>query len=800
MESNNLTTTEPHFIESFPFEVFAPTLAKCYLIIIAGYLVARFQILSVADQRGATAFVSYVGMPGIICVTLADADFSDFSWELMLALFFGKLFVFCLVVIMTVGITGNLGIAGVLAVFLAHCNDLPVGNPLMSALYQESRPHMIKYLFFMPILTVLIFVPLGHLLIELHKRRRTQEEEKTSSCDVWMNGFEAAFRSMLKYSVPITIATLSGIILNFIFHSHMHAALHKPLEAVANTVPGMVLAVIGFSFVRKERYLFTSAMVAACVLVVIKMFLTPIILHTFIKLLVGDSVAARPLSDFGLLYGIVSPATAIFLSGQEFRKPLASMSATLILTSLLSFPSGYVVARFTLILKEDLNKYVPVLKNYLFWIACVSILCDIYVLVSFLWKKKGLKFPYCYISSLVFTQILKCCGIIVWHYDFLKWNSGEIYFLTILYYGGEISCYILVATAAVLFSSSYEHNAKGKNRFRIISGISFCVCIFMTVIMSYLMSFEEVKSILVVGLPNTNFEYLQLTTSTVIKAFCFIVVSVRLWIHFTRTPKATEVTVSYVKNCAQDNEMFYLDMDEVEIVSYKKKRESIYSRRQSTLSIKDQADIYYKEIDPQYQPLPRNKEEWSFRFYSLLLVLMIVMFIRLVANLYKLAGSTSSEVMIPLEFFQSSMFIGQGIFYFLIFGIDARTITIKIQNKWRSMCCGQEEGITDFISSESRTEISAFCSKFTSYYLNQCFQRIARDRKWIDELYENCFWGHQLVDWMIEEGLAQDDVEAEELGQKLLLGGVIQHVTNSYKFYDAPYLYQFSSTIKKIED
>ncbi|GIY32336.1 hypothetical protein CDAR_594141 [Caerostris darwini] len=52
--------------DPYPFDDFAPTLAQCFFIVITGYLVAKFQLLSAADLRGVNAFITYIGMPGII--------------------------------------------------------------------------------------------------------------------------------------------------------------------------------------------------------------------------------------------------------------------------------------------------------------------------------------------------------------------------------------------------------------------------------------------------------------------------------------------------------------------------------------------------------------------------------------------------------------------------------------------------------------------------------------------------------------------------------------------------------------
>lgn len=58
--------------------------------------------------------------------------------------------------------------------------------------------------------------------------------------------------------------------------------------------------------------------------------------------------------------------------------------------------------------------------------------------------------------------------------------------------------------------------------------------------------------------------------------------------------------------------------------------------------------------------------------------------------------------------------------------------------------------------------------------------------------YNNVFKGPTLVDWVIEDGLANDRQEAVKYCNQLLLGGVIQHCKQKYYFHDLPYIYQFT--------
>lgn len=94
------------------------------------YLMARLEILNASELKGVIGFASYFAMPGIICLSLADANFDDFRWELLLGIFFGKSLIFLFVAGFLILLNGNIGVAGAVAIFMAQSNDLPVGNPL----------------------------------------------------------------------------------------------------------------------------------------------------------------------------------------------------------------------------------------------------------------------------------------------------------------------------------------------------------------------------------------------------------------------------------------------------------------------------------------------------------------------------------------------------------------------------------------------------------------------------------------------------------------------------------------------
>lgn len=57
--------------------------------------------------------------------------------------------------------------------------------------------------------------------------------------------------------------------------------------------------------------------------------------------------------------------------------------------------------------------------------------------------------------------------------------------------------------------------------------------------------------------------------------------------------------------------------------------------------------------------------------------------------------------------------------------------------------------------------------------------------------YQNVFTGAELCDWLIGAGLAGDKGEAVAYGRRLLLGGVMAHVTGVHHFQHGPFFYRF---------
>ncbi|XP_069477658.1 DEP domain-containing mTOR-interacting protein isoform X2 [Ambystoma mexicanum] len=63
--------------------------------------------------------------------------------------------------------------------------------------------------------------------------------------------------------------------------------------------------------------------------------------------------------------------------------------------------------------------------------------------------------------------------------------------------------------------------------------------------------------------------------------------------------------------------------------------------------------------------------------------------------------------------------------------------------------------------------------------------------------YERTFMASDLIDWLIQEGEVTTRSEAEQLSQRLLEHGIMQHVSKKHHFMDSNLLYQFKMNFRR---
>ncbi|XP_076731112.1 lysosomal cholesterol signaling protein [Maylandia zebra] len=172
-------------------------------------------------------------------------------------------------------------------------------------------------------------------------------------------------------------------------------------------------------------------------------------------------------------------------------------------------------------------------------------------------------------------------------------------------------------------------------------------------------------------------------------------------------------------------------------------------------------------------------------------VMCLLLTVSLLANLsscvWLLFNHNPGRLYLELLFFCAVVNYGQGLLSFALFGLDKHLILLPVKRLY-SLWYGKQE---EQPQSDLSEEIRMTCTQFTKYHKQQCFHDIVKKRRCGKKTMVDCFLGCELVEWLLQVGLAQDRGEAVLYGTRLQEGGVLQHIKQEYSSQDSPLYYRF---------
>jgi len=145
-----------------------------------------------------------------------------------------------------------------------------------------------------------------------------------------------------------------------------------------------------------------------------------------------------------------------------------------------------------------------------------------------------------------------------------------------------------------------------------------------------------------------------------------------------------------------------------------------------------------------------------------------------------------SGIYLELVFLDGFLNLGQSIFTFALFGIDAGLLVLKARMFCRRLLYGKEEiRLPAWEDLDSTTR--AVSTMFIRHHLATCMEQVLGDHgRW-----RGVVKGRELVTWLVDRGLTHSRQDGEVFGRHLLRGRVIRHVENHLDFYDNHTLYTF---------
>lgn len=153
-----------------------------------------------------------------------------------------------------------------------------------------------------------------------------------------------------------------------------------------------------------------------------------------------------------------------------------------------------------------------------------------------------------------------------------------------------------------------------------------------------------------------------------------------------------------------------------------------------------------------------------------------------------------SGLYLELVFLDGFLNFGQGLFTFAVFGFDVEYVSVPVRRMWRRVLYGGEALVLpEWEDLEAETKRT--CNHFLVHHVAQCVESIVKDVECEDgTVWRAVFRGCELVDWLIEFGLARDRSDAVAFGRHLIKGRVIRHVIETMDFHDEAFLYTVSPT------
>lgn len=212
---------------------------------------------------------------------------------------------------------------------------------------------------------------------------------------------------------------------------------------------------------------------------------------------------------------------------------------------------------------------------------------------------------------------------------------------------------------------------------------------------------------------------------------------------------------------------------------------------------------YWGDIRGENIPTEMNWRSLSFQKHiantphlALLLILMLSMLVDLAVCISKLFSEKLTGIYVELLSLDIFLVYGQAISTFILFGLDLTSFL----DFWRCLLSHvfAPSQSSDTTSEGLSEESHYICQQFQTYHQDKCAKDITLFiSSGCAEL--DVFKGRDLVDWLIQSGLAADRKFARGYATHLLQGHVIKSVGKTPHFLDTSCFYQFLNLPRSIK-
>jgi predicted permease len=291
-----------------------PALIQCFVIIGMGYIAGQLNLLTNTHSTGLSRYISNFALPAVIFKNLVAVNFENLSWAFLGSVLLAKIIVFILTGILTAAVERpiNYGTIGLYPIAVSQTNDFALILPIIDAVYKDSHPDYLRYIYLISPISLVILNPFGFLFIEYQKRIDKQKKNPNRTWNRWQMVRKLLFDTCRN---PVIVCTILGILFNQILNHKLPYILDQILIPISQSFSGVALFYLGLTMVGKLSRLNAHLVITVFLLCIMKLVLFPLILRQATYLLVplvnGSRAEALSYSDFGFLYGTAPTAPSV---------------------------------------------------------------------------------------------------------------------------------------------------------------------------------------------------------------------------------------------------------------------------------------------------------------------------------------------------------------------------------------------------------------------------------------------------------------------------------------------------------
>lgn len=814
------------------FENLYPSLLQCFSVILVGYCVGRVGYISPTSSKGIGVFVGVVSLPALIFKSLVEIDYSKVNWYFLSSILIAKGTVFLSVVLFTLLLVRptNFGKAGLFGILCSQSNDLALGLPLVKAMYQDTNPEYINYLYLMIPISLVILNPIGFVFLEIQKQKSAAKSEGSSTLKIILTAFKGVITD------PIVFMTFIGLVGHFIFRGKLPQVVDEVFSALGQAFLATALFYLGVKMVGNMKTKVGSGLVVPLLLITAKSLFLPLIAREMVEVLdVGRSTnQTKSWSLFGFLYGTFpsAPSVAIFAGKYGIEEQL--VTSTVVLSTLLSAPLMFISAQMCLLdfSSAKARNFEHLLKRAMIDVSGTAIPFALWVIVVLFLGRRHRIYPHNYTICVTVCQLLACVSTVLSTIPIVSpfWYPFVSVFFFVGVWGSR--CWTaMVAVGLCLVRCKGEETVK---RFRIwvwLFGFGLPI-LFSGIVTGVLLNTMSQQQLTPLFLYTMDTTFPVMVSSVLLLLICVIVIVTSL-VYLQRHDRYCKCSKRLKAQCSgeiQENatakekdELLRCNLcveknrlvaerapsscsevsvtsctDETSFLLDKSpecRKNSYTDDLEKSLSIEVEAIFGGKslEMDLGVQEYLKGEKHQLGRHVTMLLILLVMMIVGLFLALWiLLKKDTSSGIFMALRFVDTFCMFGQTLVIFACFGFEKQLIIIPFLSRWRKFWYGVEEIVLPKIE-DLDSDVLQRCEQFERYHKQRCRQSIVSDQRYRFRKYKSVFRGDQLVDWLLQVGLASDRQAAVYSGNCLILGRVIRHVTQAHFFLDSPYLYEFHS-------